>query len=148
MAIPGHSGGPKPLRAENAARGLRSLTGRDATRVEEANSFIDFTLAQIAKMVTGGNATILESPARSHLWSFQQLKDIRQMPGWQRTLYDACCWGGARRKQQALESNVPEIQALQASCHHIIPSRNGPRTRARTELWSTHPQVRQSIRQI
>ena len=119
MAIPGHSGGPKPLRAENAVRGLRSLTGRDATRVEEANSFIDFTLAQIAKMVTEGNATILESPARSHLWSFQQLKDIRQMPGWQRTLYDACCWGGARRKQQALESNVPEIQALQASCHHV-----------------------------
>ena len=119
VAIPGHSGGPKPLRAENAVRGLTSLTGRDATRFEQANKFIDFTFAQIAKSVAAGSAAVLESPARSHLWAFQQLKDIRQLPGWQRTLYDACCWGGARKKQQALESNVPEIQALKASCHHV-----------------------------
>ena len=33
--------------------------------------------------------------------------------------YDACCWGGARKKKQALESNVPEIQALHSSCHHV-----------------------------
>ena len=31
----------------------------------------------------------------------------------------ACCWGGARKKQQALESNLPEIQALKSSCHHV-----------------------------
>ena len=35
--------------------------------------------------------------------------------------YDACCWGGARRKKQALESNVPEVQALRSSCHHVRP---------------------------
>ena len=119
VAIPGHSGGPKFLRAESAVRGLQSLAGRDATRVEQANLFIDFTFAQVAKSVTAGKAAILESPARSHLWGFQQLKDIRKMPEWRRTLYDACCWGGARRKQQALESNVPEIQALKSSCHHV-----------------------------
>ena len=33
-AIPGHTNGPKILRAENEVRGLRSLVGRDATRVE------------------------------------------------------------------------------------------------------------------
>lgn len=74
---------------------------------------------QIAKSAAAGKAAILESPARGHLWGFQQLKDIRKMPGWRRTLYDACRWGGARKKQQALESNMPEIQALKSSCHHV-----------------------------
>ena len=119
MAIPGHHGGPKPLRAENAVRGLPSLVGRDAERVELANLFIDFTFAQIAKSVAAGSAAILESPERSHLWGFQQLKEIRKLPHWRRTQYDACCWGGARRKRQALESNVPEIQALGSNCHHV-----------------------------
>ena len=118
VAIPGHNNGPKLLRAENAVRGLQSLAGRDATRIEQSNLFIDFTFAQVARSVAAGKAAILEPPARSHLWGFQQLKDIRKMPEW-RTLYDACCWGGARRKQQALESNVPEIQALRSSCHHV-----------------------------
>ena len=118
MAIPGHQGGPKPLRSEEAVRGIPSLTGRDAERVKQANLFIDFTFAQIAKIVAAGAAAILESPERSHLWGFQQLKDIRKMHQWRRTTYDACCWGGARRKKQALESNVPEIQALRSNCHH------------------------------
>ena len=122
VAIPGHNGGPKPLRAENAVRGLQSLAGRDATRVEQANPFIDITSVQVAKSVTAGRAAILESPARSHLWGFQQLKDIRKMPAWRRTLYDACYWGGARKKQQVLESNVPEVQALKSSCHHVHSS--------------------------
>ena len=119
MAIPGHQGGPKPLRSEEAVRGIPSLTGRDAERVKQANLFIDFTFAQIAKIVAAGAAAILESPERSHLWGFQQLKDIRKMHQWRRTTYDACCWGGARRKKQALESNVPEIQALRSNCHHV-----------------------------
>ena len=32
--------------------------------------------------------------------------------------YNACCWGGARSKKQALESNVAEIDELRCSCHH------------------------------
>ena len=107
------------MRAESAVRGLPSLAGRDAERVKQANLFIDFTFAQIAKSVAAGAAAILESPERSHLWGFQQLTDIRKMPEWRRTLYDACCWGGARKKKQALESNVPEIQALHSSCHRV-----------------------------
>ena len=63
-------------------------------------------------------AAVLESPARSHLWGFQQLKDIRKLSGWRRTLYNACCWGGARSKKQALESNAAEIDKLSCSCHH------------------------------
>ena len=48
----------------------------------------------------------------------EQLKEIRKAPAWRRTTYDACCWGGARKKQQAINSNVPELYELQASCHH------------------------------
>ena len=33
-------------------------------------------------------------------------------------MYNACCWGGARSKKQALESNVAEIDKLSCSCHH------------------------------
>ena len=120
VAIPGHHAPPKPLRGESHVRGLPSLNGRDAERVEQANSFIDFTFAQIAQLVSDGKAAILESPARSHLWGFQQLKDIRKMPQWRRTQYDACCWGGARRKKQALESNVPEIHEIECTCHHTL----------------------------
>ena len=91
MAIPGHHAAPRPLRAENEVRGLRTLEGRDAARVEQANLFIDFTFAQIAQSVSAGKAAILESPARSHLCGFQQLRDIRKLPEWRRTLYNACC---------------------------------------------------------
>ena len=118
VAIPGHNAAPKPLRAENEVRGLRTLEGRDAARVAQANLFIDFTFEQIALAVSANKAAVLESPARSHLWGFQQLKDIRKLPGWRRTLYNACCWGGARSKKQALESNVAEIDKLSCSCHH------------------------------
>ena len=61
---------------------------------------------------------MLESPAKSHLWNFKQLTEIRKAPAWRRTTYDACCLGGAHKKQQAMESNVPELHELQASCHH------------------------------
>ena len=84
MVIPRHNAAPKLLRAENEVRGLRSLVGRDATRVEQASLFIDFSFAQIAKSVAAGQAAIPESPARSLLWGFQQLKEIRKMPGWRR----------------------------------------------------------------
>ena len=93
VAIPGHNNGPKLLRAENAVRGLQSLAGRDATRVEQANLFIDFTFAQIGRSVAAGQAAILEPAARSHLWGFQQLKDTRKMPEWRRTLYDGMLLG-------------------------------------------------------
>ena len=117
VAIPGHHAAPRPLRAENEARGLRTLEGHDAARVEQANLFIDFTFGQIALAVSAGKAAVLESPARSHLWGFQQLKDIRKLPGWRRTLYNACCWGGACSKKQALESNVAEIDEVQLPPH-------------------------------
>ena len=120
IAIPGHKHGPKPLRSEQLPRGLHDLQGRDKERVRQANLFIDFTFEQVESSVAAGKAAILESPGRSHLWNFEQLKQIRKTPAWQRTTYDACCWGGARKKQQAMESNVPELRRqLQASCHHI-----------------------------
>ena len=37
VAILGHHAAPRPLRAENEVRGLRTLEGRDAARVEQAN---------------------------------------------------------------------------------------------------------------
>ena len=144
VAIPGHHAAPKPLRAENEVRGLCTLTGRDATRVEQANLFIDFTFAQIALSVSAGKAAVLEPPARSHLWGFQQLKDIRKLPGWRHTLYNACCRGGARSKKQALESNVAETDELR--CSTLTPDPSGLHTVHRMDLGSTLPQVRQNIR--
>ena len=119
IAIPGHRHGPKPLRSEAMPRGLLSLPPHEADRVKQANLFIDFTFEQVALSIAAGKAAILESPARSHLWHFKQLEGIRRTPAWQRTTYDACCWGGARKKRQAMESNVPELHRLQASCHHV-----------------------------
>ena len=80
VTIPRHHASPKPLRSKSHVRGLQSLDGRDAARVKQANSFIAFTFAQVAQSVSDGMAAILESPARSHLWGFQQIKDIRKMP--------------------------------------------------------------------
>ena len=81
VATPGHHAAPKPLRAEDEVRGLRTLEGRDATRVEQANLFIDVTFVQMALSVSAGKAAVLECPARGHLWGFQQLKDTRKLPG-------------------------------------------------------------------
>ena len=118
IIIPGHKYGPKPLRTEGLPRVLKTLQNRDADRVKQANLFIDFTFEQVATSIAAGKAAVLESPARGHLWNFEQLKEIRKAPAWRRTTYDACCWGGARKKKQAMESNVPELHELQASCHH------------------------------
>ena len=116
--IPGHSNPPQPLRGEGHVRGLPGLGAADAQRVSGANSYIDFTLSEVAAASKRGAAVVLESPLRSWLWQFQQVGSLRKAPGWRRVAYDACCWGGARCKAQALEGNLQELADIQAKCHH------------------------------
>ena len=47
------------------------MVGRDATLLEQANLFIDFTFAQIAKSVAAGKVAILEFPAT--LWHLRSI---------------------------------------------------------------------------
>eukprot|EP00972_Heterocapsa_arctica_P030761 4527218-Heterocapsa_arctica.AAC.1 len=73
---------------------------------------------EIKAAVARQDAAIVESPARSWLRRFEQVRDLESGNTWQRVEYDSCCWGGARRKEQALESNVPALCMLAAKCQH------------------------------
>ena len=86
-------------------RGFQTLQAHEADRVKQANLFIDFTFEQMALSLAAGKAAILESPARSHLWHFEQLKDIRETPAWRRTAYDACMLLG-RSAQEAPSNGI------------------------------------------
>ena len=71
---------------------------------------------------------------------FQQLKDIRKMPEWRRTLYDACCWGGARKKNQKARHCIATatVCTLDPTGRLIV---------ATMAPWSIHPRVRRNTPQ-
>ena len=118
--LPGHPNPPAPLRSAEHPEGIPTLGRADQARVDAANSFIKFTLQQATKAADSGRATVLESPLRSYLWMFPQMKQLRQNKFWKRVEYDACCWGGARCKAQALEGNVQELDIIQKQGKNLI----------------------------
>ena len=118
IPLPGHSKAPAPLRHEGAVRGVPNLASKDQSRVTQANKFIDFAWSEVGLAVKDRRAAVVENPARSWLWRFQQAVEMHQHEEWQRRLYHACVHMGARRKAQAIETNVPELAWIEGECGH------------------------------
>ena len=84
-----------------------------------AHSFADYTWSKVeASVAQPQKAVAVESPGRSWLWAFKQAKSMHYKKGWRRDEYYACAHGACRRKFQAIESNVEDMQMLAAQCHH------------------------------
>ena len=74
IPIPGRSNPPQLIRSSGAVRGLPGLRPDLQHRVEQANSFVDFTWECIHEALPRNRAAAIESPACSWLWQFDQAK--------------------------------------------------------------------------
>ena len=116
-------------------RGVALLSEKLSLRVEEANSFIDFSFNSINRALGRGSAAILESPERSWLWKFQQAGELDNDPSWQTTEYCACAHLAARCKRQKLKSNVEELSAAAAECHHLHSAHDWDPVKCQDGSW-------------
>ena len=67
-----------------------------------------------------GGISVRENPLRSLHWHLPQEVAMMASGSWWETDYAACCWAGARCKQQRLRRNVEEIAKWPPiQCHHI-----------------------------
>ena len=135
IPVKGHRGPPQPLRTEEAVRGVALLSEKLSLRVKEANSFIDFSFNSINRALGRGSAAVLESPERSWLWQFQQAIELDNDPSWQATEYCACAHLAARCKRQKLKSNVEELSAAAAECHHLHSAHDWDPVKCQDGSW-------------
>ena len=110
---------PKPLRSDEHPTGLPHLRGSDLRRVTKDNQACDFVLQEIQELADRGGVSLRENPARSLHWELPREKQMLASGDWQDTCYAACCFMGARCKQQRLRHNIQEIsQWPPLQCHH------------------------------
>ena len=100
---------PKPLRSDEHPTGLPHLRGSDLRRVTKDNQACDFVLQEIQELADRGGVSLRENPARSLHWELPREKQMLASGDWQDTCYAACCFMGARCKQQRLRHNIQEI---------------------------------------
>lgn len=111
---------PQPLRTEAHPEGLPHLSPKDQKRVDTDNSACSFILSEIQAVAARGGISVRENPLRSLHWHLPQEVEMMESGKWWDTDYAACCWAGARCKQQKLRHNVQEIADWPAiQCHHI-----------------------------
>ena len=112
--------GPPPLRSEDSPRGLPGIPERSQQRVDADNYSSDYLLALHTWVAQHGLGGLRENPLRSlHWWDPIELH-VTQQSTWHDLDYDACVFGGARKKSQRFRRNIPELAALPAvRCGHI-----------------------------
>ena len=112
--------GPPPLRSEESPRGLPGIPERSQQRVDADNYSSDYLLALHTWIAQHGLGGLRENPLRSlHWWDPIELH-VTQQSTWHDLDYDACVFGGARKKSQRFRHNIPELAALPAvRCGHV-----------------------------
>lgn len=111
---------PGPLRSIDYPSGLPSLTASQQQRVATDNAACSFVLDEIASLAARGGISVRENPLRSLHWHYPQEVAMEKSNQWWDTDYAACCFAGARCKQQRLRHNVQEIADWPPiQCHHI-----------------------------
>ncbi len=111
---------PRPLRTEAHPEGLPGLSQREQERVTVDNKACSFILSEIESLESRGGISVRENPLRSLHWHLPKEVAMMASGSWWDTDYAACCWAGARCKQQLLRHNVEEIAKWPPiQCHHI-----------------------------
>ena len=112
--------GPPPLRSEEHPRGLPGLDEGQQARVDADNYSSDYLLALQHWGHQQNLACLRENPLRSLHWWDPVEQYLCREDDWQDLDYDACVFGGARRKAQKFRRNIPELASLPAvRCGHI-----------------------------
>ena len=99
--------GPPPLRSEEFPRGLVGLDSVNQDRVDADNFSSDFLLALQHWGHRQNIACLRENPLRSLHWWDPIEQFVYQEGEWFDLDYDACVFGGARRKAQKFRHNIP-----------------------------------------
>ena len=107
---------PKPLRSNQHPKGLPTLTGVDALRVVLANRIYNFLAALFTTCTESGLPWSCENPKNSYLWLMAAWVKLLADPRVKPYEYDACCYGGKRRKRSVWYSNMTEFSGLVAYC--------------------------------
>ena len=89
------------------------MSDRGRPRVEE---LADQTVSNDLELSPEG--MLLESPKNSWFWEFPGAGKVRRRNSWRRDEYADCGLNGARRKAQALEGNIEEVQCIRVECPH------------------------------
>ena len=110
--------GPPKLRSMQHTMGLKSLTGKDKSRVLSANRLYEITVALIFQLHEAGAYWSVENPASSMMWvttPFVRLQKClaKQFYG---LSFHTCMFGAPRKKHTALWTNMPMLKRLQRFC--------------------------------
>ena len=110
--------GPPKLRSMQHTMGLKSLTGKDKSRVLSANRLYEITVALIFQLHEAGGYWSVENPASSMMWvttPFVRLQKClaKQFFG---LSFHTCMFGAPRKKHTALWTNMPMLKRLQRFC--------------------------------
>lgn len=98
---------PGPFRSEVYPDGLRTLSGRDAKRVDIDNKACNYVLKEIQKLRDRGGGSVRENPARSLRWWTSAEVAMWNSGQPMDTSYAACTLSGARCKHQGWLESVP-----------------------------------------
>ena len=110
--------GPPKLRSMQHTMGLKSLTGKDKSRVLSANRLYETTVALVFQLHEAGAYWSVENPASSMMWvttPFVRLQKClaKQFFG---LSFHTCMFGAPRKKHTALWTNMPMLKRLQRFC--------------------------------
>ncbi len=105
---------PQPSRSESKPLGLSILTGEDLLRVSLANECYFFTLRVAFFCFLNFTPFWIGNPHLSYMWMTAGF--VRLMARSSTICFDACTWGGARRKRQRLVHFGFQLDHVGLSC--------------------------------
>ena len=131
-------GSPQPLRDFLHPDGLSDLPFHLRHRVSLANRLYSLTADVIRACAQAGTVWSLENPQSSLFWLTSPNQSLwRHLRGQIFfATFDACVYGGARKKATTFWSNSPTVQALQLRCTPALGHNHLPWGRLGTG-WST-----------
>ena len=108
--------GPPPLRSDAHPQGLPNLSPVDQARVDKANAVYLFC-SEVAEYCTQqGILWFVENPENSIMWQLPIFKVLLVHPVVFDVCYDACMFGGIRKKSQRLRTNIVNLSTMALRC--------------------------------
>jgi hypothetical protein len=109
--------GPPPLRSAEHLWGLPDLKGKNAQKVQDANTLVHLTLRIMRECIRLKIPCTIENPRTSRLWQLPPVKNLFERHKVQLVHFEMCQYGTAWRKSTTLACyNFPEAEALGRRC--------------------------------
>eukprot|EP00438_Fugacium_kawagutii_P016090 Skav230956 [mRNA] locus=scaffold3010:254098:259942:- [translate_table: standard] len=117
--------GPPQIRSEDFPWGFDRLSKDDQVKVRQDNKMAKRSLKGLDTADKQGGYAALEHPYNSFLWYTDEAIEMESRPGWMKSTWSHCCFGGRRTKWTSLLRNSPRVHAalhkLDCQCTHQEP---------------------------